>query len=233
MGKLGVTFEDRPEFYGETDAQFRSGQQQLSLVTQNVDSLHRKAGSVQLTELHGRTDMLQCMKCGCRRSRKDFHQELEARNKEWLHDALQLTNQDTDMRADGDAVTAKDDYEVLDIPSCAYCRDGFLKPSVVFFGDTVPKNRVLRTQAAFDAADGILVVGSSLAVHSAFRHVRAASQNHNTPVLILNVGETRAEREGLDHLLKIEAPAGPTLASFANLLAEKNETTKKRNTRSQ
>ena len=53
------------------------------------------------------------------------------------------------------------------------------------------------------------MVGSSLAVHSAFRHVRAACKQ-GTPVAILNVGETRAEVEGLN-VLKIEAPAGPTL----------------------
>lgn len=54
------------------------------------------------------------------------------------------------------------------------------------------------------------MVGSSLAVHSAFRHVRAAYQQ-GIPVAILNVGETRAEVEGLE-VLKLEAPAGPTLA---------------------
>ena len=47
-------------------------------------------------------------------------------------------------------------------------------------------------------------------MHSAFRHVRAACQQ-GIPVAILNVGETRAEVEGLD-VEKFEAPAGPTLA---------------------
>jgi NAD-dependent deacetylase sirtuin 4 len=53
-------------------------------------------------------------------------------------------------------------------------------------------------------------VGSSLAVHSAYRHVRAACQQ-GIPVAILNVGETRPEVEGLD-VLKLEAPASATLA---------------------
>lgn len=71
----------------------------------------------------------------------------------------------------------------------------------------------MRVQAGVDASDGVLVVGSSLAVYSAFRHVRAAHKQ-GLPIAILNVGETRAEIEGLD-VLKIEAPAGSTLSSVA------------------
>jgi NAD-dependent deacetylase sirtuin 4 len=61
----------------------------------------------------------------------------------------------------------------------------------------------------------LLVVGSSLAVHSAFRHVRAASKL-GVPIAILNVGGTRAEAEGLD-VLKIEAPTGQTLEGVAKV----------------
>lgn len=81
---------------------------------------------------------------------------------------------------------------------------------------SVPKHRVAQVRAAVDEADGLLVVGSSLAVHSAFRHVRAASQK-GIPIAVLNVGETRAETEGLD-VIKLEAPAGPTLAGAATVL---------------
>ena len=91
-----------------------------------------------------------------------------------------------------------------------------MKPDVVFFGDSVPRHRVTQVREAVRRADGLLVVGSSLAVHSAFRHVREACQL-GIPVAILNVGETRAEVEGLN-VLKIEAPAGPTLAGLVQAL---------------
>ena len=69
------------------------------------------------------------------------------------------------------------------------------------------------------------MVGSSLAVHSAYRHVRAASQK-GIPIAILNVGETRAEAEGLDGVTKLEAPAGDTLATCVDLFAaEETKTT--------
>lgn len=36
----------------------------ITVVTQNVDGLHRKAGSHEVIELHGRADVLKCTKCG-------------------------------------------------------------------------------------------------------------------------------------------------------------------------
>lgn len=218
MGRLGVDLTDQPAFYpdgqDDLDWNFTSGNRRLALVTQNVDTLHRRAGSKHLIELHGRTDRLRCMQCGQFRDRKSFHAELSQLNDAWLQAALQSTTQD-DMRADGDAAVQTENYDVIRVPPCTKC-GGFLKPDVVFFGDTVPKHRVAQVTEAVNQADGLLVVGSSLAVHSAFRHVRAACQL-GIPVAILNVGETRAELEGLN-VLKIEAPAGPTLAGIVEEL---------------
>lgn len=218
MGRLGVDLVDQPAFYpdgkDDLDWNFTSGNRRLALVTQNVDTLHRRAGSKHLIELHGRTDRLRCMQCGQFRDRKSFHAELTQLNDEWLQAALQSTSQE-DMRADGDANLQTENYDVIRLPPCTKC-GGFLKPDVVFFGDTVPKHRVAQVSQAVHQADGLLVVGSSLAVHSAFRHVRAACQQ-GIPVAILNVGETRAEVEGLN-VLKIEAPAGPTLAGVVEEL---------------
>jgi NAD-dependent deacetylase sirtuin 4 len=151
------------------------------------------------------------MQCGAQRDRKDFHNELEELNREWLEQAL-AEQDETSARPDGDAHVASENYSAIVVPACTHC-GGFLKPDVVFFGDSVPKHRVERCLAALDAADGLLCVGSSLAVHSAYRFVRTA-HNKGIPIAILNVGETRAETEGLD-VLKIEAPAGPTLAACA------------------
>jgi NAD-dependent deacetylase sirtuin 4 len=217
LGRIGVTFEDKLEYYSkerEMDWMFSSGDQKLSLITQNVDSLHRRAGSVHITELHGRTNAVKCMKCGARRDRVDFHDELEDLNHEWLQQAL-AEQDETTARPDGDAYVKSDDYSAVVIPPCTQC-GGFMKPDVVFFGDSVPKHRVERCRGAVDVAGGLLCVGSSLAVHSAFRFVRHAHKN-GIPIAILNVGETRAETEGLN-VVKIEAPVGPTLESTVSQL---------------
>ena len=219
LGRLGVTLEDHPSFYEpdelETDFLVSSGQQKIAIVTQNVDSLHQRAGSKCVIQLHGRGNLVKCMTCGKKRSRQDFHKELEACNQEWLHEALRGYDNDADLRPDGDALVTEVDYNQVCVPNCPYCEVGFFKPDVVFFGDTVPRNRVAISRAAVEAADGILVVGSSLAVHSAYRHVRSAIKL-GKPVAILNVGETRAEAEGLAGILKIEAPAGDALSLLVN-----------------
>lgn len=54
-------------------------------------------------------------------------------------------------------------------------------------------------------ADGLLVIGSSLEVFSAYRIVRMAVNEYNLPVAIINKGITRAEREGLRIELKSDS----------------------------
>ena len=194
---------------------FGSGHREITIVTQNVDDLHQRAGSKNVLQLHGAGNRVKCMNCGKRHDRNEFHKKLEELNRDWLSEALRGYDESAGMRPDGDAQVKEIDYCHVHVPSCPHCKIGFMKPDVVFFGDTVPKNRLTLCQKAVHNADGILVVGSSLAVHSAFRHIRAAC-DLGKPVAILNVGETRAEAEGLPGILKIEAPAGDTLTSCAN-----------------
>lgn len=209
LGKIGVEFDDQPEFYrgGLDDYLFQpSSRTAVSVITQNVDNLHRQAGTWNAVDLHGRLNQVICMDCGAKIDRSLFQVQLEELNQDWI-DRTKSNNRVT-IRADGDADGA-DDYSQVQIPPCPNCKSGMLKPNVVFFGDSVPKHRARRCEAAVDACDGLLVVGSSLAVHSAFRHVRKLSQR-GTDVAILNVGETRAEEDGIP-VTKIEAPAGATL----------------------
>ena len=222
LGKIGVTFEDSSEFYkpncenAELNWAFSAGYQKMSIITQNVDGLHIKAGSKRgrITELHGRTDRLRCMTCGSAHCRNEFHDQLDSLNMDWVRQQ-KLESEDKQLRPDGDAFLRTDNYDDMQVPPCTNCKSeipGFLKPDVVFFGDSVPKHRVNRCYAAVNAADGLLCIGSSLAVHSAYRFVQRAAAN-GTPIAILNVGETRAEVNSLD-VLKIEGAAGPTLTEL-------------------
>jgi len=230
MGKIGVTFDDSFEFYkpncdnAEMHWAFSAGYQKMSIITQNVDGLHRKAGSASkhITELHGRTDRLRCMTCGSYHCRHEFHNQLDDLNSNWVNQQMASTDENEksqQLRPDGDAFVAREVYDDIEVPPCSDCdggeSPGFLKPDVVFFGDSVPRHRVNRCFAAVDACDGLLCIGSSLAVHSAFRFVQRAAKN-GIPIAILNVGETRAEVSGLD-VLKIEASAGPTLRELVKM----------------
>ncbi|KAL3935317.1 MAG: hypothetical protein SGBAC_009145 [Bacillariaceae sp.] len=214
MGRIGVTLEDQEAFYEPADSfefGFSSGQRQLAIVTQNVDSLHQKAGSKEIVQLHGAGNLIRCTNCGAKQHRNDYHSKLLSINQEWLSEALEGNEKSSDLRPDGDAEIKEENFGGVDVPDCHLCNQGFVKPDVVFFGDTVPKSRVRLIEEAVRAADGLLIVGTSLAVHSAYRHVRAAS-SLGIPTAIVNVGETRAEAEGIDNILKIEAPAGDTLS---------------------
>lgn len=59
------------------------------------------------------------------------------------------------------------------MPPCPSC-GGVLKPDVVFFGDGIPAQRAQRSLELARSCSALLVVGSSLAVWSAFRLAKVA-----------------------------------------------------------
>jgi NAD-dependent SIR2 family protein deacetylase len=95
------------------------------------------------------------------------------------------------IRADGDVELAEADSQDFVVPDCETC-GGILKPDVVMFGESVPKERVRDAFDAVDRADALLVAGSSLMVFSGFRFARRASEA-GKPIVILNQGRTRAD----------------------------------------
>jgi NAD-dependent SIR2 family protein deacetylase len=172
------------------------------LVTQNVDGLHQAAGSRNVIDLHGRIDRVQCTDCHAIEPREALQLELLRRNPEW---ARLQGRPAPDGDADLDGLT----FDHFCVPSCARC-DGVLKPDVVFFGESVPRQRVEAAMQALDRADAVLVVGSSLMVYSGYRFVHAAGQS-GKPVAAVNLGRTRAD--GL-LTLKVTQPCARALAAL-------------------
>lgn len=82
-----------------------------------------------------------------------------------------------------------------------------LKPDVVFFGESVPRERVAVVRAALAQADAVLVAGSSLMVYSGYRFVEEA-------VAAVNMGRTRADAV---LALKVEHEVGAALETLASL----------------
>ncbi len=156
------------------------------LVTQNVDRLHRKAGSRRLIDLHGRLDRVECLGCRTSFRRADFQLQLERENPGW-------GAADAAIAPDGDARLGDVDTAAFAVPDCPRC-GGILKPAVVFFGEQVPRRRVARAFAALEQADAVLVAGSSLMVFSGYRFARAAAER-GLPLALVNLGRTRADGE--------------------------------------
>lgn len=168
------------------------------LITQNVDSLHQLAGSRAVTDLHGRLDLVICMSCKTRTSRLEMDENIEKLNPGIAKDLS------VEFTPDGDAeVEATADFRV---PSCERCQ-GVLKPDVVFFGETVPADRVAITMTELEKSDALLVAGSSLTVNSGMRFARAANKA-GKPIVIVNLGPTRADQIAV---AKIEAPTSVAL----------------------
>ena len=170
------------------------------LLTQNVDGLHDAAGHTGVIDLHGRLDLVRCMGCERRIQRDEFQHEMGHRNPGWL--LLDAT-----AAPDGDADLESEFFDTFDVPPCEKC-GGILKPDVVFFGETVPRDRVDSALDHLGRADGMLVVGSSLMVYSGYRFAHAASCA-TLPIAAINQGRTRAD-EAL--ALKVEDRCEDALA---------------------
>lgn len=158
------------------------------LVTQNVDGLHARAGSRTLVDLHGSIHDVICLECGARGPRQALQERLLALNP---HHDPRSEGPAAGIAPDGDADLDDAPLEDFRIPDCERC-GGMLKPDVVFFGESVPRQRVDRTRAALAGADALLVLGSSLMVFSGFRFCRDAAAL-GLPIASVNLGRTRAD----------------------------------------
>lgn len=198
--------EARPSAAHHALAALESAGRLSAVVTQNVDDLHRWAGSRRIVDLHGRLSRVRCLDCGRRSSRARLQQVLLERNGGFEARTVSLA-------PDGDADLEDAEYSRFTVPDCARC-GGMLKPDVTFYGETIPPPRTRQAEAAVENADAVLVIGSSLMVFSAYRLVRNAALA-GIPVIALNLGRTRA-----DDLLsgKIRVPAGEVMPELARTL---------------
>jgi NAD-dependent SIR2 family protein deacetylase len=172
-----------------------------AVMTQNVDGLHTVAGSRDVVELHGRMADVICLDCGSRVDRDAVQERFAELNPDF--DARPI-----EIAPDGDVVVESVDGFV--VAPCDVC-GGVLKPDVVFFGEMVPKDRVERCFELTDAAEAMLVAGSSLAVLSGYRFVRHAHER-GSPIVIVTRGTTRADDLAT---LKIDAGCSETLTELA------------------
>jgi NAD-dependent SIR2 family protein deacetylase len=175
-----------------------------TLITQNVDELHRRAGSRRVIDLHGRLAKVRCLDCQQVTSRADWQARLGEANRDWRGKAEFYA-------PDGDASLDEKNVSSFIVPACDTC-GGIVKPDVVFFGENVPRERVASAVEATDRADALLVVGSSLMVFSGYRFARRVAES-GKPLAIVNRGRTRADDIAT---LKIDADCEDVLARVSD-----------------
>ncbi|CAI2358133.1 unnamed protein product [Caenorhabditis sp. 36 PRJEB53466] len=159
----------------------------LWLITQNVDGLHLKAGSNMVTELHGSALQVKCTTCEYTESRQAYQERLDEANPEFKEQHVAPG----EIAPDGDIILPLGTEKGFKIPECPSC-GGLMKTDVTFFGDNVKMDKVNFCYEKVDECDGILSLGTSLAVLSGFRFVHHANMQKK-PVFIVNIGPTRAD----------------------------------------
>lgn len=180
------------------------------VITQNVDLLHTKAGSRNVINLHGTYAQVICLVCGSTMTRAALGQRLEALNPGFIERAEAIGG--LAVAPDADAVVADTaSFQYLDCERCG----GMLKPDIVYFGESVPKDVVAQAYRLVERSEALLVVGSSLTVFSGYRFVRHAAAL-GIPVAIVNRGSTRGDDLAA---VKVDGGCSELLALLADELA--------------
>ena len=178
------------------------------VATQNIDSLHLRAGSRRVIELHGHLRTVHCMNCGAVMTRRDVLAQIRAKNP-----ALNAFAAGAALNPDGDADISPELIATIDTPVCRVC-GGDLAPDVVMFGQHVRPENTLAANALVDESDALLVAGTSLAVNTGVRLVHRM-RRRGVPVVIINRGPTGSDH---DAVLRIDAGTTETLRALAHKL---------------
>ncbi|KZO92854.1 DHS-like NAD/FAD-binding domain-containing protein [Calocera viscosa TUFC12733] len=194
-----------------------------SVITQNVDGLHKKASPTEeirrrILELHGTLFIVHC-KHGHTFDRDGYQVRLEALNPAWKPLADKV-GQELRTNPDGDVEVQGMDFGTFNIPPCEQCEaDGIvetvIKPDVTFFGESIREPVKDESYHLVEKTSRLLIIGTTMATYSAFRLIRHAVEL-NKPVILLNVGPTRADP--LEAVEKIELPAGDVITGVARAL---------------
>ncbi len=162
----------------------KSMNQQLTLITQNVDDLHEQAGSV-VTHLHGHLWRNRCSQC-------DRPDELDSANIHVEQQALNKSERSNAMNVHNEQLI-----------NCIYC-NGYIRPDIVWFGESLPVHSWQTAENAAANCDVFISIGTSSLVYPAAGLAQIAKQNgaktieinpNPTPNTLVDI--TLAEKAGL------------------------------------
>jgi NAD-dependent SIR2 family protein deacetylase len=153
----------------------------VGLATQNVDSLHRRAGSKNVIELHGHLRTVHCLPHGHVETADSLLARIRAENP-WL------ANERVTEGPDGDAAIADELVDTFVLPRCLEC-GGAMAPDVIMFGNFVSAENNRAATHLMNQADALLVVGTSLVVNTGVKMVHRA-RRQGKPVMLVNRGAT-------------------------------------------
>lgn len=165
---------------------------QFTIITQNVDGLHQKAGSKNVIELHGALHKVKCTNSKCKLIDENYDNPIcEA------------------FRGRGDP--AEEDYNLpfidkKDLPTCKKCHH-LVRPYIVWFGENLDIDIMIAAREAIDTCDICLVIGTSSVVYPAAMFAPEVAEK-GKPVAEFNLNEEPASEMFAFHF---PGPCGTTL----------------------
>ncbi|XP_033214689.1 NAD-dependent protein deacylase sirtuin-5, mitochondrial-like [Belonocnema kinseyi] len=150
----------------------------VSIVTQNIDGLHQRAGAENVLELHGSLYKTRCTKC----------KNVEQNESLPICPALE-------GKGSPDPKALSSDIPVEDLPRCEKqdC-GGLLRPHIVWFGENLDKDVLRKAYEAVETCDACLVIGTSSVVYPAAMFAPQVARR-GISVAEFNIESTPATRD--------------------------------------
>lgn len=148
----------------------------LWVITQNVDELHKKAGTTNLIELHGSLYKTRCT--NCRHVESNYINPI----------VPALANVSNDILHQPSSIS--EPISKNDLPHCRQC-GGLLRPHIVWFNESLWPEITSEVDHLIDTADLLLVVGTSSVVYPACLYAPEAAKR-GIPVAEFNIEKTKA-----------------------------------------
>ncbi|UJR38633.1 hypothetical protein I4U23_031298 [Adineta vaga] len=154
----------------EAEKRFEKEGKRFHVITQNVDGLHRRAGTKNLIEMHGNLFMVRCTSCSF----------IEENNSSPICESLR--------NRESSDVDNKDDIDEKDLPRCRKCH-GLLRPHIVWFGEQIWSDVLQKIEKEIQLCDLFLVIGTSSVVYPAAGYASVFAER-NIPVVEINIETT-------------------------------------------
>ncbi|CAF0871010.1 unnamed protein product [Rotaria sp. Silwood1] len=153
----------------QAERNFEKQGKRFNVVTQNVDGLHRRAGTKNLIEMHGNLFMVRCTLCGF----------IEENNSSPICESL---------RNRGLSDENGPDIDEKDLPRCRKCKS-LARPHIVWFGEHIWDDVLEKIEKEIQLCDLFLVVGTSSVVYPAAGYASILAQK-NVPIAEVNIETT-------------------------------------------
>ena len=188
----------------------------MTVVTQNVDGMHRRAGDVDALELHGSAERVACSNaCGWSAPADAFLLELDEKEKKKAR-----TNTATRNVDEGTTTATVPTRTLLErAPTCGGCGVRPAKFDCVLFGEALPERATRAAMAACASARSMLVVGTSLSVYPAAELPRVCRLHAGGDAPVVEINATRAETPAEADIV-VAAKAAETLPALVDRILE-------------